>query len=93
MQGGLARYINHSCEPNCYTRITEVAGRKHIVINAKRRIEPGEELCYDYKVRACAVDMLDHAHVCCCAAQFEFEDESMKIPCMCGAKNCRKFMN
>lgn len=50
-QGGLARYINHSCDPNCYTRITEVAGRKHIVINAKRRIEAGEELCYDYKVR------------------------------------------
>lgn len=49
-QGGLARYINHSCDPNCYTRITEVAGRKHIVINAKRRIEPGEELAYDYKV-------------------------------------------
>lgn len=63
-QGGLARYINHSCEPNCYTRITEVAGRKHIVINAKRRIEPGEELCYDYKVRTLQVEKRPEFTMC-----------------------------
>ena len=50
MQGGLARYINHSCDPNCYTRIVTVEGKKHIAIFSKRLIAPGEELCYDYKV-------------------------------------------
>lgn len=42
--GNIARYINHSCRPNCYT---EIAGRT-IWILAARRIKPGEELTYDY---------------------------------------------
>lgn len=39
-----ARYINHSCKPNCEPEIT--AGR--VFIKATKRIEPGEELTYDY---------------------------------------------
>jgi SET domain-containing protein len=40
----LARYINHSCRPNA-----KAVGRKgNIVIVALRRIEPGEEITYDY---------------------------------------------
>ena len=50
VQGGLARFINHSCEPNCFTKIITVEGHKHIVIYSKRHIAPGEELSYDYKV-------------------------------------------
>ena len=49
-RGGPARFINHSCEPNCYTKIIVLDGRKRIGIYAKRRIEAGEELNYDYKV-------------------------------------------
>ncbi len=39
-----ARYINHSCRPNCEPNIHK--GRAFI--HAKRRIKPGEELNYDY---------------------------------------------
>ena len=39
-----ARYINHSCKPNCETGI--VKGR--IYVYAKRNIKSGEELTYDY---------------------------------------------
>lgn len=39
-----ARYINHSCRPNCEPNIHK--GR--VYIHAKRRIKPGEELSYDY---------------------------------------------
>ena len=50
-QGGLARFINHSCDPNCVTSIVASPdGRKHILINAKRGIAAGEELFYDYKL-------------------------------------------
>jgi SET domain-containing protein len=42
--GNIARFINHSCAPNCWT---EIAGTT-IWIRASRRIEPGEELTYDY---------------------------------------------
>lgn len=49
-QGGLARFINHSCEPNCYTKIILVDGRKKIGIYSRKSICEGEELFYDYKV-------------------------------------------
>jgi SET domain-containing protein len=39
-----ARYINHSCRPNCEPNIHK--GR--VFIHAKRKIKPGEELNYDY---------------------------------------------
>jgi SET domain-containing protein len=42
--GNIARYVNHSCRPNCYV---EIEGR-HIWIRASRRIRTGEELTYDY---------------------------------------------
>ena len=49
-KGGLARFINHSCSPNCYTQCIQFANSNHIVIYAKRDIEAYEELCYDYKM-------------------------------------------
>lgn len=39
-----ARYINHSCRPNCEPNIYK--GR--IYIHARRKIKEGEELAYDY---------------------------------------------
>ncbi|ORX58865.1 SET domain-containing protein [Hesseltinella vesiculosa] len=48
-QGNIARYVNHSCSPNCGTRIIRIDKQKRIVLYAKRDIEVGEELCYDYK--------------------------------------------
>jgi len=47
-QGNVARFINASCEPNCFTKIVSIDGTKRIVIFAKRDIKPGEELVYDY---------------------------------------------
>jgi uncharacterized protein len=44
--GNDARFINHSCEPNCESVIE---GRR-VFIDALRNIEPGEELCYDYQI-------------------------------------------
>jgi SET domain-containing protein len=40
----LARYVNHSCKPNCES--TQVG--KHVFIKAIKTIQVGEELCYDY---------------------------------------------
>ena len=41
-----ARYLNHSCKPNCYPELDE--NEEHIFIYAKRAIAPGEELTYNY---------------------------------------------
>ncbi|XP_016320042.1 histone-lysine N-methyltransferase 2C [Sinocyclocheilus anshuiensis] len=71
--GSPARYINHSCSPNCVAEVVTFERGHKIIISAARRIERGEELCYDYKLIPVA-------------------DQS-KIPCHCGAANCRKWIN
>ncbi|KAI1199549.1 hypothetical protein F5X97DRAFT_117870 [Nemania serpens] len=48
-KGGIARFINHSCMPNCTAKIIKVEGSKRIVIYALRDIVQNEELTYDYK--------------------------------------------
>jgi SET domain-containing protein len=42
--GNIARFINHSCRPNCWI---EVVG-KTIWVRASRSIRRGEEITYDY---------------------------------------------
>ena len=41
-KGGIARFINHSCMPNCTAKIIKVEGTKRIVIYALRDIEQGK---------------------------------------------------
>ena len=41
-----ARYLNHSCRPNCETEIDEDA--RAIYIYAIKNIKAGDELTYDY---------------------------------------------
>ncbi|KAF9688319.1 hypothetical protein SADUNF_Sadunf02G0185100 [Salix dunnii] len=47
--GSIAHLINHSCEPNCYSRVISTNGDEHIIIFAKRDIKRWEELTYDYR--------------------------------------------
>jgi SET domain-containing protein len=42
--GNEAKYINHSCDPNC--EAVDDGGR--IFVEALRTIQPGDELTYDY---------------------------------------------
>ncbi|CAI4925438.1 BEM_collapsed_G0025870.mRNA.1.CDS.1 [Saccharomyces cerevisiae] len=73
-KGGIARFINHCCDPNCTAKIIKVGGRRRIVIYALRDIAASEELTYDYK--------------------FEREkDDEERLPCLCGAPNCKGFLN
>jgi SET domain-containing protein len=44
VNGNIARFINHSCKPNCYFHIVDTT----IWIRASRLIQAGEELTYDY---------------------------------------------
>jgi len=56
--GNLARFINHSCTPNCWI---EIEGKtKTIWIRASRLIRAGEELTYDYATVG------DHTIACRC---------------------------
>jgi SET domain-containing protein len=37
MSGNEARFINHACEPNCYSKVITVDGNKKIMIFALRK--------------------------------------------------------
>ncbi|KAG9456177.1 hypothetical protein H6P81_000685 [Aristolochia fimbriata] len=47
-RGGIARFVNHSCLPNCVAKIISVRNEKKVVFFAERDINPGEEITYDY---------------------------------------------
>ena len=65
--GNDARWINHSCAPNCES--DEVEGR--VFIRALRDIKPGEELFYDYglSIDARYTAKLKKEYECRCGAR------------------------
>ena len=76
-EGNTARWINHSCNPNCEAVLEEHEGadrrKDRVFIEAKRAIKAGDELTYDYGIT------LDEPHTA----------RLKKIwACRCGAKNC-----
>lgn len=75
--GNVARWINHSCDPNCEAVIHEHEGDKRhkdkIWIEAIRDIAVGEELTYNYGIT------LDRPHT---------KAEKALWACRCGAKHC-----
>lgn len=77
VNGNLARWINHSCHPNCEAVIEEdQGGRRHrdkIFIEAIRAIDAGEELTYDYSLELDAPPTAS---------------DRKQWPCRCGAENC-----
>lgn len=56
--GNIARFINHSCRPNCWFEVVD----RTIWIRASRHIATGEELTYDY------MTVGDHTIKCRCRA-------------------------
>jgi SET domain-containing protein len=64
--GNEARFINHSCAPNCEA----VDERKRIYIEAIRDIAPGEELTYDYAYERDGTEdeEWERLYVCKCGA-------------------------
>jgi len=65
--GNSARWINHSCAPNCEPE--EEGGR--MFIDARRDIKPGEELTYDYQlfVEERYTPALKRLYACACGSR------------------------
>ncbi len=64
--GNDARFINHSCDPNCESVIED----RRVFIEAIRTIRPGEELTYDYQIGRDREDPpnVDEIFACRCGA-------------------------
>ncbi len=76
-KGNIARWINHSCNPNCEAFVEENekgnSRKDRVIIEAKRNIKPGEELTYDYGI------VLEVAHTA----------RLKKLwVCLCGSPKC-----
>jgi uncharacterized protein len=71
--GNASRWINHACKPNC--EADEEEGR--VFIKTLRKIEPGEELFYDYGL------VIDGKQT---------KKLKKQYACRCGAKKCRGTM-
>ena len=65
--GSSARWINHSCGPNC--EAIEDEGR--VFVETKRAIRAGEELGYNYEliVEGRQTEKLKREHACCCGSR------------------------
>ena len=66
-RGNSARWINHSCAPNCDI---EEEGRR-IFIESRRDIQPGDELTYDYNLQIGEklTKAAKREHACFCRAR------------------------
>ena len=49
-KGNLARFMNHSCDPNCITQKWTVNGDTRVGLFALKDIPPGTELTFNYQV-------------------------------------------
>ena len=84
--GNAARFINHSCAPNCFPwdlqipdrsavkRSASTTARWAIIIFALKDIDAGTELTFDYR-------------------QALHEEPEKRVRCQCGTKECRGWMS
>ena len=91
-RGGIARFINHSCDPNCTAKIIKVEGSKRIVIYALRDIAQSKSLFCMYSF-AVLTGLLPDEEL---TYDYKFEREwgsDDRIPCLCGTTKCKGFLN
>ncbi|XP_024535681.1 histone-lysine N-methyltransferase TRX1 [Selaginella moellendorffii] len=80
--GSIAHLINHSCEPNCYSRVVTTNGKERIVIFAKQDIAGGDEVTYDYRFTSIGDQLPCHCGTAGCRGivnVMDEEDESGRI--------------
>ncbi|QDS68468.1 hypothetical protein FKW77_010835 [Venturia effusa] len=66
-RGSICRFVNHSCEPNCYVEMWTVNGEPRMGLFAgEDGIFTGEELTYDYNFE---VYSEDNVQVCLCGSE------------------------
>ncbi|GKY98922.1 hypothetical protein MPSEU_000848000 [Mayamaea pseudoterrestris] len=77
-KGRISRFINHSCTPNCITKVVHGmepgVHKTRVFVMARTSIAMGDEITYDYRLPV-------------------ERDLSKRIPCRCQSATCRGFIN
>ncbi|GMH44853.1 hypothetical protein BSKO_12805 [Bryopsis sp. KO-2023] len=97
--GNMARYINHSCDPNCVAELVRpctrdsrgAAHQRRVFIYSKKDILPGEELSYDYKLSLPDATFPEGGGELG-QSQGQSNALDLKLKCQCGAEACRGFL-
>lgn len=76
-KGNIARLINHSCDPSCYAKILDF------------QRDDGEG---DSRIVLIARKYIAAGEELTYNYRFD-EEDTQKVPCLCGSSNCRKYMN
>jgi [histone H3]-lysine36 N-trimethyltransferase len=64
--GGICKYINHSCNPNCYSEVFIENGYPTILIFTKRDVPSGTFLSIDYFPKRSTIFFDDLDDICQC---------------------------
>lgn len=78
---GVARTINHSCEPNLIVLPVRIQNPvAHAALFALRDIRAGEELSYDYNPSSRVIENETR------------QTTNDRVACLCGSSSCRGFL-
>ncbi|XP_065318751.1 uncharacterized protein LOC135926748 [Gordionus sp. m RMFG-2023] len=105
--GGPARYINHSCDPNCRAQTITIfvssastsvpddsdIGGAILNLPTQNGSGQGKFLAKTKKIVIVANKKIQRGEELCYDYKFEYEGENNKLSCLCGAHNCKKWMN
>ncbi|XP_024371761.1 histone-lysine N-methyltransferase ATX5 [Physcomitrium patens] len=76
-KGNIARLINHSCDPSCYAKILDFQ---------RNDGEGDSRIVLIARKSIAAGEELTYNY------RFD-EEDTQKVPCLCGSSNCRQYMN
>lgn len=82
--GNMTHILNHSCDPNCYSRVVAIEGTNHVIIFAGRNgVKRGEELTYNYRFGGTDMQLSCNCGAANCRGRVNYEAQEapgVKLP-------------
>jgi hypothetical protein len=86
--GNTARFINHSCKPNCETQKYEVGGRLRLGIWALCHLSQSQAVTISYNHEY--VGTTCYSSILC--THIRLSSDGVLTRCLCGSDNCQGFL-